>query len=220
MIHAWIQAHPRRVDLREDLISSLKGLRVRVSEHESDPPSPWKGYRTLLERALPKTREGDHLLVLQDDCQVSLNFVPAIRHVTAANPDTPVVLFLAYLPRKSASNATRMRALRKSYVDMFVNDFCPVVGMLWPREKAQEFYEWTQVSSLGPADHNARSDDAVVGAWMRRTRQHIRATVPSLVQHPDMVESLIGRRHAYGKDRGRVALFFAEDASEFDFSVI
>jgi hypothetical protein len=218
VIHAWIQAHPKRVDLREDLIASLKGLRVRVSEHESDPPSPWKGYRTLLERALPPSRNGDHLLILQDDVEVAPNFVPAIRVIAKANPETPVVLFLAYLPRKTASNASRMMILRKPYVDMYVNDFCPVVGMLWPRHKAQEMYDWAGHSPL-PGDHNARSDDAVVGAWMRRTRQHIRATVPSIVQHPDMVESLIGRRHSYGKDRGRVALFFAEDAAQYDFSV-
>jgi hypothetical protein len=104
----------------------------------------------------------------------------------------------------------------RRYVTLFIRDFVPVVALLWPRHKAEEFMEWGQDARL-PGDPNPRSDDAVVGRWMILTRQEIRATVPSLVQHPDMEPSLIGRTPAWGKDRGRVALHLAEDGLAYDW---
>ena len=75
---------------------------------------------------------------------------------------------------------------------------------------------WASTARL-PGQPNPRSDDAVVGRWMLVTKQTIRATVPSLVQHPDMEPSLIGRRPAWGKDSGRVALHLAEDALDYEW---
>lgn len=146
------------------------------------------------------------------------NFGPAIAQIAKANDDTPVVLFLAALPKPTAARAMKAAKKRERYVDLFIRDFCPVVGMLWPRAKAREVLEWIPTVKL-PGGYEPRSDDAVIGRWMLMTKQRIRATIPSLVQHPDEVPSLIGRRNHWGKDRGRVALHFCEgDPLDLDWS--
>lgn len=65
----------------------------------------------------------------------------------------------------------------------------PVVAVLWPRTKAEEFLDWLPEKIPG-LNAPWRSDDAVCGAWMKFTRQTVLATVPSLVEHPDDVLSV------------------------------
>ena len=79
-----------------------------------------------------------------------------------------------------------MRATRSHfrYSNIWFQDFCPVVANIWPRAKVEEFLEWSKDAKL-PGLPNPRSDDAVVGSWMKFTKQKVLATVPSLVQHPD-----------------------------------
>lgn len=143
------------------------------------------------------------------------NFAPALEKIAAAN-DVPVCLFLARLPRRTSRDATKALKAGIRYVPLFIRDFVPVVAVLWPRTKAEEFMHWAVDAKL-PGQPNPRSDDAVVGRWMMTTRQEIRATCPSLVEHPDMVGSIIGRQPAWGKDKGRVALHLAEDALSYQW---
>ena len=208
---ARIQAHPARAHLLPALTASLSPLPVEVVAHASEPPSPWDGYRACL-TDLP---ECSHLLVIQDDAVVCHNFVPALEQIAASN-DVPVVLFLARLPRRTSRDATLALKAHRRYVDLFIRDFVPVVAMLWPKAKAEEFMAWASTARL-PGQPNPRSDDAVVGRWMLVTKQTIRATVPSLVQHPDMEPSLIGCRVARGKDTWRVTLNLAEDALSYEW---
>lgn len=154
--------------------------------------------------------------MIQDDAVVVPNFAPAVEQIAASNPDTPVVLFLARLPRRTSLLATRALKARESYVTLWFRDFCPVVAVLWPTPKAREFMEWAKDARL-PGQPNPRSDDAVVGRWMLLTKQTIRVCVPSIVQHPDMEPSLIGRQPAWGKDTGRVALHLASDALDYEW---
>jgi len=78
---------------------------------------------------------------------------------------------------KAARNGNR-------YSTIWFQDFLPVVAVLWPRAKVEEFLEWSKDAKL-PGLPNPRSDDAVVGSWMKFTRQTVLATVPSIVEHPD-----------------------------------
>jgi hypothetical protein len=50
------------------------------------------------------------------------------------------------------------------------------------------------------------------------TRQTVLATVPSIVEHSDEVESTIGLRAQWG-GTARVAAFLADDARNFDWSM-
>lgn len=134
------------------------------------------------------------------------NFGPTLARIAKANMATPVVLFLGALPMRTAAKARQALKRRESYVDLVWHDFCPVVGMLWPREKAKEFLDWVVEQKLP----NARSDDAVTGYWVDKTRQRVRVTLPSLVQHPDLESLIHPKRAKAGLDKGRVALQFCE----------
>jgi GR25 family glycosyltransferase involved in LPS biosynthesis len=189
-------------------------LAVEVIHHSSEPPNPWEGYKRCLTLDQTLGKSITHLCILQDDVTVAENFAPALEQIAASNPDTPVCLFLARLPRRTSVEATRALKDGRRYVDLHFRDFCPVVGMLWPVEKARHLMEWQKTARF-PGKLPPRSDDAVVGHWMRHSKQTIRACVPSIVQHPDMEPSLIGRKPAWGKDSGRVALHLAEDALDY-----
>ena len=65
-----------------------------------------------------------------------------------------------------------------------------------------------------------RSDDAVVGAFVRLTRHEAYATVPSLFEHPDDQVSVAGhQKHAWGKDPTRTAIMWiGPDADPLELS--
>ncbi len=100
-----------------------------------------------------------------------------------------------------------------------MRSFLPIVAVLWPREKAEEFLKWTQDGALLPGVRGEpRSDDAVAGRWKMVTRQTVYACVPSIIEHPDTAESTIGKRSRNSRAAARVAAFIAEDAGAYDWS--
>lgn len=152
-------------------------------------------------------------MVLQDDVEVCKNFAPAVEIIASKKAEIPVVLFLAYLPRRIAAQSlqTSKRGLRYYDTKFRINEFCPVVGILWPVEKAKEFLSWADANPSKLGHPMPRSDDGVLGRWCALTHQVMRFTIPSLVEHPDREKSIIGKTAAWGKDRGRVALNFCQD---------
>lgn len=151
--------------------------------------------------------------MLQDDVTLCHNFPPAVTAVADANPELPVILFLARLPVRVANLALHAAKRRQHYFDvrLRINEFCPAVGILWPVAKAEEFFSWTNAHPGKLGHPEPRSDDGVIGRWVALTKQTVRFTIPSLVQHQDVESSLIGRKTAWGKDRGRVALFYSQE---------
>lgn len=105
------------------------------------------------------------------------------------------------------------------YVSMYPNStFVPVVAILWPRHKAEQFLAWADSGVRLPGHPTPRADDGVVARWARREKQEFRVTVPSLVEHPDTVPTVKGGGQArWGGDRGRVALFLADDALDYEW---
>jgi hypothetical protein len=215
LIVARIQSHPARDHLLPRLLEDLAPLETEVVVHSSDPPSPWAGYQCCLSH-LPSY--ADHLLVVQDDVELCHNFAPALLRIAESNPDVPVCLFLARLPKEASVRATRALQKNLRYVTLATRSFVPVVAILWPVAKAEEFMLWVEQNPHVRGRFPQRSDDAMVGIWTILTKQEIRATVPSLVEHPDMEPSLIGRHPAWGKDKGRVALHLVQgDALDYDW---
>lgn len=95
-----------------------------------------------------------------------------------------------------------------------INEFCPVVGMLWPVCKAQEFLTWVDEHPRKLGTREPRSDDSVVGKWCAHTHQTIRICLPSIVQHRGDIRAVKGGNNVSTKAR---AIWFTEDGSRFDW---
>jgi hypothetical protein len=130
-----------------------------------------------------------HGCILQDDVLVCRNFVTAVERICDVHPDIPVCLFVSGTRGHTLKHYSQALRAGKRYSQIWFQDFVPVVAVLWPRIKAEEFLEWASTAKL-PGMPNPRSDDAVVGSWMRFTKQRVLATVPSLVEHPDDTPSV------------------------------
>lgn len=198
-----IQHHPSRAELVKRLTCDLPSDTQLIVSDES-PPSPWAGYLKCLSSVRPGFT---HACILQDDTVGCRNVTPATQLIAERWPDTPVCLFLGKLPMRTRKSALIAGARGEHYVDIHLGDFLPVVAMLWPVDKAREFYAWgtsrTTLRHRNGLQFQERSDDAMGGRWMRQTRQHIIATIPSLIEHPDDVASTISKRPA-----NRTALFW------------
>lgn len=210
---ARIQHHPSRADLLPRLVAALEGMDVQVCAHASTPPNPWAGYKRCL-RELPAT---GHVLVLQDDALPAVGFVPAVEQIAQAHPSTPVCLFLSGLPQGTLSYARRALTRGQRYSPVYAaSNVVNTVAVLWPVEKAQEFLAWAERAKL-PGHPNPRADDGVLAAWVKRTRQALLVTCPSIVEHDFQQKSVKGGNRDWSKDRGGRAFALAEDAAAFDW---
>lgn len=144
-------------------------------------------------------------------------FAKAVGEIAACN-ENPVCLFLGQLPRDTTPRPAQAMKMNRRYVRVSWRSFMPIVAVLWPIEKLIEFREWTEEFPYLPGTREPRSDDAMAGRWKMVTKQTVLATVPSIVQHADEVESTVGLRAQWGA-AGRVAAFLADDASQFDWSM-
>jgi GR25 family glycosyltransferase involved in LPS biosynthesis len=129
--------------------------------------------------------DSPYAVVLQDDTVVCKNFTPALERIIEVYPDIPVCLFVSGNKTKTLRHYTNSMRAKWRYAPIWFQDYMPVVAVLWPRHKIEEFLEWSTDRKIKGLAEPYRSDDAVVGAWMKFTHQTVLATVPSLVQHPD-----------------------------------
>lgn len=212
MIRIRVQHHPSRADLLPALLASLSPLPTEVIEHSSQPPSPWLGYKLCMKNP-PNC---SHLLIVQDDVVPAPGMVEVLDQIAR---DVPVCLFLARLPRDTHPRVEQAVKMNRRYIRLSQRSFMPVVAVLWPIEKMIEFDGWTEENSYLPGQREPRSDDAMAGRWKMINRQEVLATVPSLVEHPDVEPSTIGKVARGGLDRSRTAAFFAADAREYDWSM-
>lgn len=121
-----------------------------------------------------------------------------------------LVLFLGVRPKLSAMEASKARVAGRRFARMHPRDYVPVVGTSFPRAAIRDLTRWVESHS---GRRYSRSDDHWLGLWHRESGQRILSTVPSLVEHPDDVTSLIGKgRGPLGNKpaKPRSALFFAE----------
>lgn len=173
-------------------------------------PNPWRNYR----RCLSDPPAGaTHLVILQDDVVVCRNFAQAVERLVAVRPDDVLSLFVGGVARTGAMRMLEAAKAGRSWVPMYYvgsPEVAHVVSVVWPVALAAEFLAWTEVAKIPSYKGVPRSDDAVFGAWLRLTRRTCWACVPSLVEHPDDVPTLIHDRERArgGADRGRVAVMW------------
>ena len=137
-------------------------------------------------------------------------FAEALSVIAAAHPDRPVCLWMGSIPGSAATRARRAWG-KQRYVPLGPAAFVPLVCVLWPRPLAIEVLEWA-----GTGARLTRADDGNVARWARQTRQEFMVAVPSIVEHDDFTPTVKGGRpQTNGRDRTRVALLLAEDATRW-----
>ena len=119
-------------------------------------------------------------------------------------------------PLRIARQAIREAKAGRRYFDarFRINEFCPVLGMIWPVRKAAEFLDWVEENPRRLGSAVPRSDDSVVGKWCANTHQTIRFTIPSLVQHLADEPSVKGGPTPASKMR---AIWFAQDGTHYEW---
>ncbi len=169
-------------------------------------PSAIRTYLACLQAFPPWA---SHLLVVQDDVRPGEQFRQRAENAVGEHPDDLVALFLAGAPHRSAQAARRAYRQGERWIRMDSHDWTPTVALTWPRARRDAFLQF-----VGDHPEIVRvGDDNVVGQFVRSTGIPVWAAVPSLVEHPDIEASLIGRKAGAGRNKMRVAAVFAGEAA-------
>ena len=193
----------REAPLARLLLSLPAGREVVLDPEATDDPNPWRGYK----RCLQNLGDASHVLVVQDDAVGCRNLEAAVERIVEARPDTLTSLCVCGL-----SGRTKRMFLQARWGEFVKLDTRPAlhcIALLWPVALACEFLAWAEENEARLPGHRGvpRADDAVIGAFIRLTRRQAWATVPSLFNHPDDQVAVAGhKKHAWGKDPGRVAI--------------
>lgn len=201
-----VQHHPKRAELLEPLLCAIGGNCLVARDPDPDgKPNAWRAYRHALELA---PGWASHFLIIQDDARVCSSLALSASLVADARPEALVALFVGGRPQEAAQKLLRACRDDRSLCLIGARRWVPVVGLLWPRpiiESALAFVD----AQRWPEAFN--SDDEIVGHIARNLGLEVWATVPSLIEHEDLVPSVVGRRARGGHDRGRVAACFIGD---------
>lgn len=212
-----IQHHPKRAHLLHDLTIGCGALDVEVVT-DPDPyaePSALRTYRRCVAPARPGVT---HLVVMQDDVELCRDFDVGVLRAIRNHPDQLIALFVAGAPKRSALEVLKASWAGEPFVEMSHLDWVPTVALVWPVADALNFSRYVL-----RVPETAWADDPIVGGWCRRFKKVPVATVPSLVQHPDVEPSLIDKRADHAKrkqtprkDASRVAAVFYDRWSPVD----
>ena len=208
-IHTVIQHHPHRADMLPPLIEALGNLEpVVVTDpgwgEERGTWNAWRSFHACLE-ACPD--HCGHLLIIQDDATPCPGFDNAARTALAVRPESIVCFYVGGgrvgdpLVQAAFERCARWAPLNR---DLWV----PLVATAFPRGLVTELLEWAKTE---PYTKRAKGDDAVLGRFMRDKGITAWATIPNLVQHEDMVPSIMRRTHPRGMDRNRTAVCWIGD---------
>jgi hypothetical protein len=203
-----IQHHPSRADLLGRLLEGLAGLEVATVPDYGPTKDPWRGHLRCLESFAARIERDSftHLAVIQDDALVCDEFECELHCVLEAEPDATLMLFLAAQPRMTAQAARDAAAAGEPFAVKATRDYLPAVGISYPAAHVADILEWHAADKA----KQSRSDDFMLGRWHRERAPRVLATVPSLVQHPDDVPSVIGNGlGARGRNPARTALFWS-----------
>lgn len=217
MISFAIQHHPKRSDLAAALVAAIGGeVDVVADPFPHDPlPSPWRSYRHVLCETPDVVT---HRVVLQDDAVVCDGFRDAAEAAVAARPGSLIAFFVAGHPTPCAHRIYAAAARGEQWACIGNDYHAPLVALAWPEPLICPFLKWADAQAFSP---QMRCDDHIVGVWTRAARELVWATVPSLVQHDNMIPSLIGQRSGV-HDPGREAACWIGscDAASIDWTPV
>lgn len=197
-----IQHHPARAEL----LKTFEGLDATVVE-DPDPYAKvkiaWRTYHACLSVSL---QEVNWRVVLQDDVELCPHFKTVVERALQY-ADRPVVLFVPTMLREGSLNLLRACERDESWCELRSRDWVPAVAVAWPETQVSDFLAWAHLRGFHPNVN--RADDAIIGRYAREKNIPFLATVPSLVEHPDIEPSLL-RNHI--PRTGRRATCFADES--------
>lgn len=196
-------------------LAALVGGAVVLDPDPDGQRGPWRTYRHVLETTPP---DATHRMVIQDDAEPCDGFVDAMTAAVEAQPDRLVAFFVGGRPSEHARAVMNACSRDLAWAQLDYMRWCPVVATCWPAAMIEPFLGFVDQQRW---PNRFQADDEIVGRWLRTIRERPLATVPSLVQHRDLVPSLKnGRRAQGGQDPGRVAACFVGDCDDCDPAAI
>jgi len=197
-----IQAHPDRALMARTLASEVGGDVVYDPDPHGALRSPWRTYRECL---LSAPQGASHLLILQDDVEVCPGFRDAAEAAVRARSDRLIVFFVAGNPATSRIAVERACQADLPWAELPHAQWIPVVAACWPVWMIAPMLEFIDSQRWNDTFY---ADDERCGRWASYAGVVPLATVPSLVEHPNRVPSIIGKRSMGPDDPGRVAVCY------------
>lgn len=152
--------------------------------------------------------------MIQEDTIVCDRFLEAVELASAAKPSNPLAFFVPAKPPAYTNAIYRARMAGLPWATLPTGTWAPLVATLWPVELGKAFLHWYDSTRLPPGWH---ADDEIAGRFLYHVETPILASVPSLVEHPDTVPSVMNghRRVGDGRDPTRRAFFWIGDDDEY-----
>lgn len=180
---------------------------------DPDPDGHPSAIRTYIECLRRTPPEATHRLVLQDDVVLCRDFERRAEAAVVARPDMLIALFVPGLGlpgrwvREAAARGDSWQQLPTSV------NWTPMVALSWPAALAAEFVDFAEeyVAHRAARRRTTTGDDPVSGAFVRARKLAVWATVPCLVEHPDIGVSLVKRRNYRGTNPARKAAVYRAD---------
>ncbi len=198
VLSVCVQHHPLRAHLILPLLHRVDGFELVTDPEPDGTRNPLRTYRECLRRT---PSDCTHRLVLQDDAWPCRDFHERASTAISEHPNDLICFFIP-----GSAGGGRNRVLRASlagerWAQIGAGGWIPVIAVGWPVGLIAPFLEFSEL----PRNVSNRSDDEILTRFVRAHRLAVWAPVPSLVEHPDVEPSLIGREHGAGRFRSRVA---------------
>lgn len=197
-----IQHHPARAELLSTF-ENLDPVVVSDPEPYAKVKIAWRTYHACLSVSLPGAT---WRVVLQDDVELCPSFGEVVERALQ-HADRPVSLFVPNTLREGSINLLRACARDEAWCDLRPRDWVPAVAVAWPEALVPDFLAWAELRKFHPNVN--RADDAIIGKYARERNLAFLATVPSLVEHPDVEPSILRNHRSKG---GRRATCFADES--------
>jgi hypothetical protein len=178
-----IQAHPSRAAEAERLAVALSGAAV-YDPDPGEPPSPWRSYAAAIIAAPRFT----HVLIIQDDAEPHPALLSILPRIIARHPTRLVALYHGRHPQANAIRLSLARDRGLAYAEMRAGRYVPSVALLWPKDYVDLAKRWLPKRIVA-------ADDEMISRMLTQNGHYqdkYLVTVPSLVEHPDVLPSLMG----------------------------
>lgn len=203
-----VQTHPTREEMARALAARIPGAEIVLDPAPTEYRSPWRTYRHALERQLASNNRATHLLVIQDDTEICRNFWGGLHKVVAARPFDLISLFVGGAPYNSRDAVWAACDRDETFALLPTAQWVPAIAVVWPTPVIGPALDWAAAQRWPP---RFTADDEIIGRIKTALGLQAWATVPNLVEHPDVVPSLVGKMRAMaGKNLDRVSCCFPE----------